>query len=502
MLKKVALGGGAPVVLVERVNPPGPQDFGPEGIAWGNDGSIVYSRILGAGLRVVRESGSEPQEFTTLDQSKNEVSHRLPHFLPDGSAVLFTVLRYTVVTPNWTRAQIWAKSLKTGERKLILENGMDARYIGNGALVFARQGKLFAIRFDPEKLTTTGTAVPVLDGVNQALYGINAVSWTGAAQFSVSDTGTLVYAPGSYEPPFLSELVSVDRIGHVTPIAGPQVRSHFAARLTPDGHHIAFSELYLEKDIWLFDPARGTEDRITYEGQNAFPMFSPTGSLLAFRSDRSGPLRIYLSKESNWRDATPITDGSLDVPSSWTADGKELVFVRDGDIYAVTATEPHKIRTLVNTTSEERFPEVSPDGKWLAYVSNESGRTELYVQPYGATGKRVTVTNEGAQEPAWSKNSNEIFYVNAQRMMAVRFKTSDSEFLPEKPTVLFDLPTGSQGGGATVRTVYDVTPDGKFLMIRSGAEVAQQRQQKLFPTIVRFVFNWTDEVHRIIASAK
>jgi len=501
-LKKVAIGGGAPVVLVERVNPPGAQDFGPEGIAWGVGGNIVYSRILGAGLRLIRESGSDPEEFTTLDEKANEVSHRLPHFLPDGSAVLFTVLRYTTVTPDWTRAQIWAKSLKTGERKLVLENAMDARYAGNGSLVFARQGKLFAIRFDAGKLAVIGSPVPVLDGLTQSLYGINAVAWTGAAQFSISEDGTLLYAGGSVEPPFLANLVWVDRSGRVTPITGAQPRSRFAARVAPDGRRIAFSELYVNKDIWLFDPMRGTEDRASYEGQNAFPTMSATGSLMAFRSDRSGPLRIYLSNENNLRTASAITEGPLDTPSSWTPNGNELAFTRDGNIYAVSASEPHTVRPLLDTAADERYPEVSPNGKWLAYTSNESGRYELYVQPYDGSGRRVTLTSSGAQEPAWSKNSDEIFYLNQGRIFSVRYKVSGAEFVPEKPAVLFDLIPLVQGGGATVRTVYDVSPDGRFLMIQSVPEAAAERNQKVFPSTLRFIFNWTDEVERMIAAAK
>src|SRR5215813_3685932 len=134
---------------------------------------------------MVREAGGDPEEFTTLDTAANEIFHRLPHFLPDGNAVLFTVLRYTTITPDWKRAQIWVKPLK-GERKLLLENALDARYVGNNTLVFARQGKLFAVHFDASTLSVSGTPIQVLDGVTHALYGSAAITWTGAAQFSVA----------------------------------------------------------------------------------------------------------------------------------------------------------------------------------------------------------------------------------------------------------------------------------------------------------------------------
>jgi eukaryotic-like serine/threonine-protein kinase len=145
-------------------------------------------------LKSIRQAGGEVEAFTELDPAANEISHRLPHFLPDGSAVLFTVVRYTSITPDWKPAEVWVKSLATGERKRLLEHATDARYAGNGVLTFARQGRLFAIRFDPEKLSVSGTPILAVDGVTHALYGQAGLTWTGAAQYSVWENGTLVYA--------------------------------------------------------------------------------------------------------------------------------------------------------------------------------------------------------------------------------------------------------------------------------------------------------------------
>jgi serine/threonine-protein kinase len=401
-LKKVSLAGGAaPVVLVENLSIPNGPDWGPPGISWGRNGTIVFPRLLGSALSVIPDTGGEPKEFTKLDPSTNEASHRLPHFLPDGSAVLFTVLRYTTVTPDWKRAQVWVKSLKTGAQKLLIEDAMDARY-ADGTLVFARQGKLYAVLFDPSTLSITGMPIQVLDGVTQALQGGAAVTWSGAAQFSVSADGSLLYAPGSIEPPVISSLVWVDRTGKVTPVVGMKPMFRFGARVSPDGKRIASSELYVNKDIWIFDPARGIEDRVTYEGQNAFPIWSPDGSRMAFRSDRASPLQIYLTS-ANSRDVTLLTPGPFDVPSTWTPDGKQLLFTRGfnvtggtTDIYAVSVDDPKKEpHPVVATMADDRFPEISPDGKWLAFVSNETGRAELYVQPYPGPGKPVTITSEG-----------------------------------------------------------------------------------------------------------
>jgi hypothetical protein len=202
---------------------------------------IVYPNNLGAGLSMVRETGGQPEEFTTLDPANHEASHRLPHFLPDGSAVLFTVLPYSAVAPDWARAQVWVKSTKTGERKRLIENAVDARYAGDNTLIFAREGKLFAIRFDPSSLSVSGPEVQVLDGVVHSVRGQAAITWTGAAQYSVTENGSLFYAPGSVEPPQLSALVWSDRKGTLTPVQGMRPKFRFGARVLPDGVRIASS---------------------------------------------------------------------------------------------------------------------------------------------------------------------------------------------------------------------------------------------------------------------
>jgi eukaryotic-like serine/threonine-protein kinase len=507
-IRKVALAGGSPpVVVVDNLVAPG-APWGPPGLTWGSNGMIVYPNNLGSGLSMVRDAGGKPEDFTTLDQTAHEVSHRLPHFLPDGSAVLFTVLRHSVAPPDWSRAHVWIKSLKTGERKLLIENALDARYVGDNALVFARQGKLFAVRFDPSTLSVSGPEIQVLDGVVHSLYGQGAITWSGAAQVNIASTGALFFAPGSFEPPNVSTLVWFDRAGKATPVPGMRNMYRFGARLLPDGVRIASSEIYENKDIWIFDSARGIEDRATFEGQNAFPIWAPDGSRFAFRSDRTGPQQIYLSDVNNLRNVEQLTEGPFDVPSAWTPDGKELLFTRGAtslggntDIYAVSIDAPDKPRPIVATPADERFPELSPDGKWLAYVSDEAATATLYVQPYPGPGPRVTVAS-GAQEPAWSKNSNELFYrgpggpAQPPVLTAVPFTVSGSSFVPGKAVELFRQP--ALGGGTTVRATYDVSRDGRFLFMQGAPEVAAERARKINPSSLRFILNWTDEVRRLL----
>jgi Tol biopolymer transport system component len=284
----------------------------------------------------------------------------------------------------------------------------------------------------------------------------------------------------------------------------------FGARLLPDGVRIASSEVYENKDIWVFDTARGIEDRATFEGQNAFPIWAPEGSRFAFRSDRMGPQQIYLGDLNDIRNVKPLTAGPFDVPSAWTPDGKELLFTRgvsslggNTDIYAVSIDTPDKPRPIVATPADERFPELSPDGKWLAYVSDEASTAALYVQPYPGPGPRVTISSR-AQEPAWSKSSNELFYrepvgpAQPPALIAIPFTVANGTFVPGKPVELFRQQ--ALGGGTTVRATYDVSRDGRFLFNQGSPDAAAERIRKIFPASLRFILNWTDQVQRALES--
>jgi serine/threonine-protein kinase len=491
-LVKVPLDGGPPVVLAEKINTP-------MGSTWGENGLIVFAGDVRGGLKSVSDAGGEPQEFTQLDKDANEISHRLPHFLPDGSAVLFTALPYSYAAPDWKRAQIWIKSLKNGERKRLLENAVDARYV-DGRLVFAREGKLFAVAFDPKTLAITGSPVPVLDGVTHAVAGVGVAATTGAAQFSISENGSLLYAPGSIEPALENSVVWVDRHGNVTPV-GTRPMSHGSVRVSPDGKMAAVTEYYVDRLIWVFDLVRGTQERQTFDNHSADGVWSPDGQRLAFRSNSSGPTRLYL-KSLGSPDPVPLTPGPLDYAGSFTADGKELVFSHGEagnnsatyDIDVISIDEPNKIRPVVNTRFNETYPSLSPDGHWLAYCSDESGRSQLYVQSYPTAGKRVPVSTDGATEPVWSRDGKELFYRNGSSMMSVPFKVSGADFVPETPAMLF------QGAflGTTPARMYDIAPDGRFLMVQPIPSKTGARDTKIFPSTLRIIINWTAELDAIV----
>jgi eukaryotic-like serine/threonine-protein kinase len=489
ILKAPLSGGGSPVVVGET----NPLVFG---ITWGADGPFVYSDQLNGGLKILSNPGAPPTDFTQLDTAANQVSHRLPHFLPDGSAVLYTVLRFKYVTPDWSKAQIWVKSLKTGDQKLLIEDGTDAQYVGDGWIVFARLGKLFAIAFDEKSLSVQGQPIQVLDGITHATYEVGATSTTGAAQFSVSDDGTLVYVEGGIEPPVLSSLVWADRSGK-TSLVGTPARAHLSARVSPDGKQIVFNEYYQNADLWVYDLTRGVLTRETFGGQNAFPIWTPDGNAITFRSDRTGPTAIYQKKLSS-DEIVQLTSGPNDTPSAWSPDGRDLAFIRPraggngtnnvSNIFILSAGKSIA-QPLQDSQFDQMHPDFSPNGKWIAYDSTESTPKQVYVQGYPDGGERVQISTDGGTDPAFSRDGKELFYIKGSSMMSVHYREAGGHFVPEKPVVLFDgmlSRTNSRG--------YDVAPDGRFLFPKAENEQSEERLKRIFPSTIRIILNWRDEL--------
>ena len=243
-LKKVAVNGGAPILLCDtpRIT----------GATWGED-VIVFAGI-NDGLWRIDPSGGTPQRVTTPDIEAGELDHRLPHLLPGGDVVLFTVR--TQVMGDWTDAHLVARSLSTGAQRLVAENAADGRYVPSGHLLFARLGTVMAIRFDAATQAVTGDPIPVLEGVMQSVNTGTIGSDTGAAQFSVSDSGALAYVPGGIRQDVLRSLVWVDREGRVEPLRAER-RSYWMPRLSPDGERIAVYTRGLDGGVWIYDVSRG-----------------------------------------------------------------------------------------------------------------------------------------------------------------------------------------------------------------------------------------------------
>ncbi|HEX4997289.1 MAG TPA: tetratricopeptide repeat protein [Terriglobia bacterium] len=490
-VRKVSVSGGPPVVVF-RENVPANVLPTNMGAAWGGNGEIVLGGR--GGLRRIPEGGGAPQPLTEVDPATAESDHRLPHFLPDASGVLFTVTRYSTAIPDFKFAQIWVHSLKTGTRKLLIENATDARYAGNNRLMFARDGQLFAVPFDLTTHTVTGPEVAVADGdgvthlVRTTTNGLRS----GAAQYSVSQNGFLVYVPGTVEPANRYDIVHVDPRRNVTALE-LEPRSYFFVQVSPDGKYLLLGDEW--DTVWVYDLTNKKLIRqIPDSGKtNVNGDWSPDGLRFAFTSLREGPRRIYL-KALDSPDITPLLSNYMS--PAWTPDGKYLAVVNGAEvarrfgIYLVPLDNPNDIRPFLQAqTHNILYPAFSPDGQWLAYGSDESGSYQVYVQPFPGPGPRVQVSRDtDSRAPVWSQNGQELFYTARGSMMSVRFSVSEGEFVPQPPTTLF---TGRFVSNAVGRN-WDVAPGGDFFMIQAAPPAdLQARNQAIFPSKIRLVLNWT-----------
>jgi len=488
-LKKVALSGGPATTIC--------QTDAIFGASWGSNDTIVFARVR-EGLLQVPGAGGTPQSLTTLDTAKGEVSHRLPQVLPGAKAVVFTITHDAF--PKWDVADIVVQSLVTGERKTVAQ-GADARYASTGHLVYARAGTLMAMPFDLARLQVTGGAVSVMADVMQAANIVNVNLDTGAAQFSVSASGALVYATGGAAGDAERRLVWVDRAGLAQPLSAPP-RAYFAPRLSPDGQRVVVYTRGTGSDVWTFDITRGTLTRLTTEGRNGWGLWTPDGKRVVFQSGPGVGNLFWKPADGSGAAERLTTSEYTQVPASWSPDGQTLAFVEShpvaatgSDIWALPLAGDRRPRPLLQTKFNETYPEFSPDGRWLAYVSNESGRDEVYVQPYPGPGPRQQVSVDGGEAPAWSRDGRELFYsavanvgqgATTREWIAVPLTTAPSLRFGA-PRVLF------QARYQTTLTArgYDVTSDGqRFLM------VSVDERPPIKVTQMILVQNWVEELKR------
>ncbi|HKW25567.1 MAG TPA: protein kinase [Terriglobales bacterium] len=474
-LKKVALSGEAVVTLADVVSP--------HGASWSSQGTIAFADTQVSPVLKVPDAGGTPQPVTRF--APGEVSHRGPEFLPGGKALLFVAARSSF---NWSNAQIAVQSLSTGERRDLIK-GAFPRYAPSGHLLYAQGGNLLAVPFDTRRLAITGTATPVVEGVLQS-------TTTGAAQYSISSTGSLVYIAGG----LLADqrrLVWVNRAGKEQPLEAP-VRAYLFPRLSPDGKHLAVGIAEEGTDIWSYDLTRATLTRLTFGGtQNLNAVWSPDNAKIAFQSQKEGASQIYWQPSDGTGQPERLTTGQYaNVPMSWSPDGRALAFIEVNpetgyDLWMLTVKD-RKARPFLRTPFNESAPRFSPDGRWLAYISNESGRYEIYVQPFPGPGAKLQISTDGGTEPVWNPRGRELFYRNGDKMMVVDVTATKTTLTAGKPRLLFEgeyLPTP-----ATTPN-YDVSSDGQqFLMVKAGGtgEVA--------PTQINVVLNWFEELKRRVPS--
>jgi serine/threonine-protein kinase len=478
-LKKVPVEGGVPATLCEL-----PEWF--YGASWGRDG-IVFADTYDTGLSIVPAEGGKPETLTKPDPKREEYSHRLPSWLPDGKAVLFTVMRHAWDSKPW----LALLRLDTREWHVLLQNAADARYLPTGHLVFLREGTLTAVRFDLAKMEIVGQPVALVENVMQTLSG-GSYFLTGAGQFGISDTGSLIYAAGGILPELKNSLVWVDQRGVEQPVADKPF-AYGGPRLSPDGQRIAYVG-GRDSQVYVYDLGRGTNSPLTSEGFAGNPIWSPDGRRLLIPWMKSLVWNLFWLPSDGSSPMVRLADNPyFELPGSWHSDRKTVAIVElrsdaDFDIALLDAASG-RVTPFLDSRSNELFPDFSPDGRWIAYTSDESKRNEVYVRAFPGPGMKQPISSEGGEEPLWARNSKQLFYRWQDQVWVVDVKT-DSGFTTTKPRLIFEKP--GYGGSYPTRG-YDLAPDGqRFLMVKL-------EQRKPTPvTEMIFIENWFEELKRLL----
>jgi serine/threonine-protein kinase len=502
-LKKVSTGGG-PAIPICKLEYPAVW-----GATWGADGSIVFAEH---DLKQVSAQGGETK---VLLKSNEGEKYSSPEFLPDGRTLLFT----NVHGWNWDLAEILVLP-NGGSPRILLKGGASPRYASAGYLIYMRNGALLAAPFDASHLEVTGPGVPLLDEVMQAVGVPHGDYGSGIGQFAVSRSGTLVYAGGGIYPPLTGRMVRLDR-------SGAAVDLHFkdvavGLRLSPDGRRLLATKVASNLravNVELYDLERGTSTPLTSDDDSSWPIWSVDGQQVLFTvacshcetgagsridsvaADGRGEREIVFNKE-----------GDEIIPASWSRDGRWLAIlvnmpITDVQILVRPMAEKGEPRVFLGPGSLFRIfdPEFSPDGKWIAYTSTETGALEIYVQAFPGPGEKHRISTNGGMNPAWAPSGRELFYVEpampymdrdapGSKMMAVDIEDRAS-FRAGAPHELFTAGFPGSSLGPFPRTYparsYDVYPDGRHF-------IASLIENPTEPQVTRLnlVLNWFDELKR------
>jgi Tol biopolymer transport system component len=461
-LRKVPIGGGAAQTLCAA--------RGFLAATWEATHGIVFSSATDPGLRQVSADGGSPVPLL-VPTGRGEIVQGTPQILPDRTHVLFSEFGGTATAEG----QIVVQSLTDGARK-VLGPGDHAQYVPTGHLIFTNTATLMAAPFDLARLELVGKPVPLVEGIVR----------TPAAQFAVSDNGSLVYVPGGNQLPG-ERLVWVDREGHDEPLPGA-FRTFSKPRLSPDGRQVAV--VIDNRQIWIYDIARATLMPLTPANTSTnFPAWTADGARVAFSSSEDGMLQMSWMPVDGSAPAERLTSSLLyQFPSSFSPDGQLLVFVEVDpataqDVWALLLDQGRKLRPVLRTHSVEGGPVLSPDGQWLAFVSNESGDNAVYVRRLSGSARKIRISTGSGQEVAWAPDGHELFYRSGDRMMAVDIVTHSS-LRAGKPHLLFERRFATGGPWRN----YDVSRDGhRFLMLEPANE-------DVLLTQMNVVLNWFDEV--------
>jgi serine/threonine-protein kinase len=471
-LKKISVEGGAAIVLCDATSG--------RGGSWGEDGNIIAELINTGGLSQIASAGGAPTPVTELQSG--EATHRWPQILPGGKAVLFTAHSGIV---GYDSANIEVMTLPDHHRKTLDRGGMFGRYLPSGHLIYVNRGTLFAVPFDLDRLEVRGTPEPVLDQV-----GYNA--GTGSAALDFSQTGTLIYRSAEAGGGLLI-VQWLNAAGKTQPLLA-KADAYTRPSLSPDGNRLAISTT----DIWVYEWQRDTMTRLTFDNRAIFSLWSPDGRYIAFQA----PGGMFWTRSDGSGKPQPLTQSkNTQYPWSFTADGKRLAFYEFNpetgvDLWTVplesdgAGLRAGKPEPFLRTPFDERQPSFSPDGRWLAYASNESGRFQVYVRAFPDKGGKWQISNSGGMYPLWSRNGRELFFhTEDNQIMVAGYTVKGDSFVAERPLVWSEKRLADVGTAAN----YDLAPDGKRVAVLMPAETAggQRAQSHLI-----FLENFFDEVRR------
>ncbi len=467
-LKKVSLSGGEPEVLCSA-----PLAFGG---SWGSDDIIYFIPNDNAEIWKISSAGGSPQPLITLDTQKERPVGQWPDVLPGGDAVLYSL----------GSGGISVYSIQSGKSKLLLDRGSYARYSPSGHIVFGDRGKLRAVPFQLDKLEITGPQVTIQDGIK--------TERRGAAQFTFSRDGLFIYVPGI--DAVLGALMWIDRNGKAEPLGLPQAEfGDF--KISPDGNAIAIPIIEEgHSNIWIYNLTRRTLTRFSFGESDYSPVWIPDGEWIVFRSDRSGTRHFYRKLADGSGEAEQITDNEqyLGIPISFSPDGSLMSYYCQTtqlmDLWIFPMKNGQAPHPFLQTPFYEIFPAFSPDGRWIAYTSDESGQWEVYVRPYPGPGSKRRVSTDGGEESRWAQNGQELFFRFGNKWMAVKVD-AEEEFSAEKPQVLFEGPYINIPGYS-----YDVSPDGQRFLVVEGPE------QELAVGQLHVITNWFEELKRLVPTGK
>jgi Tol biopolymer transport system component len=443
------------------------------GGTWNDTGTIVFSS--GVQLYAVPETGGDARTLTTLDESRGESGHWWPQFLPNGRDFLFVIVSSQGPSQGLHVASLDARG---GRRRLM--PGVDRTSYSSGHLLFQRDRVLFAQPFDAGWLEASGDPIPVVESATSFLPAVDNVTSASSTWFGVSPNGVLVYLGFGASD---LQLTWVDRKGDRLETLG-ETAVYNQIGLSPDGRHVAM-EIWDENgiDLWVMDVSRGVPSRVTSDaGHEGDFVWSPDGQELIYHGDTPGPgSNLYRRGLRAGAPAAPLRDFPMTAyPESWSSDGSTLLYIQDGAVWALPLANDDPPELVLETEFLLDEAQLSPDRRWLAYISNESGDWEVYIEPFRRPGESVRVSVNGGGQPKWRGDGRELYFTSpSNMMMAVEVRDEGSRLIMGLPTELFEIPVVQRQQVDD----YAVSPDGQRFLVKTPVEASRDQE-------LHAVVNW------------